>query len=241
HADRGLLDQDEQATRDRGPGRAGGARAMMQFQSIASPLVWLGFVAIVLCLLVLDLGVFHKQSHAVSSKEAALWSAVWVGLSLAFNAGIWAWFGPERALEFTAGYLIEKALAVDNIFVFVVIFSAFGIPALYQHRVLFWGVLGALLMRALFILIGGALLAHFHWMLYVFGAVLVVTGVKLLVQRDKEQQLNPVVRWIQKVVPATQEFSGHRFTVLREGRRLATPLLLALVAVELTDMIFALD
>jgi tellurite resistance protein TerC len=216
---------------------------MMQLESIASPLVWLGFVAFVLCLLVLDLGVFHKQSHAVTTKEAALWSAVWVGLSLAFNAGIWAWFGPERALEFTAGYLIEKALAVDNIFVFVVIFSAFGIPALYQHRVLFWGVLGALVMRAGFILVGGALLARFHWMLYVFGAVLAVTGVKLLLQRNQQEQpeLNPVVRWIQRILPATQEFSGHRFTVLRDGRRLATPLLLALLAVEVTDVIFALD
>lgn len=216
---------------------------MTEFESIASPLVWLGFVAFVLCLLVLDLGVFHKQSHAVTTKEAALWSAVWVGLSLTFNAGIWAWFGPERALEFTAGYLIEKALAVDNIFVFVVIFSAFGIPSLYQHRVLFWGVLGALVMRAGFILVGGALLAHFHWMLYVFGALLAITGVKLLLQRNQQEQpeLNPVVRWIQRVVPATQEFSGHRFTVLRDGRRLATPLLLALVAVEVTDVIFALD
>src|SRR3954464_1125561 len=150
---------------------------MLQFDSIASPIAWLGFVALVLALLAIDLGVFHRQAHAVSAKEAAIWSGVWVSLALLFNAGIWLWSGPERALEFSTGYLIEKALAVDNLFVFVVIFSAFGIPALHQHRVLFWGVLGALLMRALFILIGGALLAHFHWMLYVFGAVLVVTGV----------------------------------------------------------------
>jgi tellurite resistance protein TerC len=216
---------------------------LMQFESIASPLAWLGFVAFVLVLLAIDLGVFHRQAHAVSAKEAAIWSGVWVSLALLFNAGIWLWSGPERALEFSTGYLIEKALAVDNLFVFVVIFSAFGIPALHQHRVLFWGVLGALLMRALFILIGGALLAHFHWMLYVFGAVLVVTGVKLFVQRGEQPhpERNPVVRWFQRIVPLTAQLSGDRFTVLQQGRRFATPLLLALVAVEVSDLIFAID
>jgi tellurite resistance protein TerC len=216
---------------------------MLPFESIASPLTWLGFVVFVLVLLAVDLGVFHRRPHAVGAKEAAIWSGVWVGLALLFNAGIWLWSGPERALEFTAGYLIEKALAVDNLFVFVVIFSAFGIPALYQHRVLFWGVLGALLMRALFILIGGALLAHFHWMLYVFGAVLVVTGVKLLLQRDAppHPERNPVVMWFQRIVPFTPKLSGDRFTVLQQGRRYATPLLLALVAVEVSDLIFAID
>jgi tellurite resistance protein TerC len=156
---------------------------------------------------------------------------------------MWALTGPERALEFTTGYLIEKALAVDNIFVFVVLFAALGIPARYQHRVLFWGVLGALLMRAVFILIGGALLARFHWMLYVFGGVLAVTGLKLLFQREHEThpENNPVVRWFQRVMPITPALEGDRFSVVRDGRRYATPLLLALVAVEVSDLIFAVD
>src|SRR5688572_30148953 len=136
-------------------------------------------------MLAVDLGVFHKKAHEVSLKEAGAWTAVWVMLALAFNVGVYFWFGPERALEFTTGYLIEKALAVDNIFVFVVIFSTFAIPAIYQHRVLFWGVLGALVMRAVFILLGGAFLQHFHWAIYVFGAILAITGIKLLVQRNQ--------------------------------------------------------
>src|SRR5690242_7712305 len=205
---------------------------MTGIDSIGSPLAWAGFIALVLALLVIDLGVFHKQAHEVSAKEAGIWTGVWVGLALAFAGGIWIWSGPERALEFGTGYLIEKALAVDNIFVFVVLFAAFGIPARYQHRVLFWGVLGALLMRALFILIGGALLARFHWVLYVFGVVLAVTGVKLLFQREQEThpENNPVVRWFQRVMPITPQLEGDRFSVVRDGRRYATPLLLALVA-----------
>ena len=216
---------------------------MTGVESIGSPLAWAGFIGFVLALLAVDLGVFHKQSHEVSAKEAGIWSGVWVSLALTFAGGMWAWSGPERALEFTTGYLIEKALAVDNIFVFVVLFAALGIPARYQHRVLFWGVLGALVMRAVFILVGGALLARFHWMLYVFGAVLAVTGVKLLFQREQEShpENNPVVRWFQRIVPITPQLEGDRFSVVRDGRRYATPLLLALVAVEVSDLIFAVD
>jgi tellurite resistance protein TerC len=191
----------------------------------------------------LDLGVFHRQAHAVSIKEAGAWSAVWVALALVFNAGVYAWFGPERALEFTTGYLLEKALAVDNIFVFVILFTAFAIPTIHQHRVLFWGVLGALVMRAGFILAGGALLQRFHWALYVFGAVLALTGIKLLLQRQQElhPERNPLVRAFQKVFPVTHELDGGRFTVVRGGRRHATPLLITLVAVEVTDLVFAVD
>ncbi|HEU4578534.1 MAG TPA: TerC family protein [Polyangiaceae bacterium] len=216
---------------------------MAGMETIGSPLAWAGFIGFVLALLAVDLGVFHKQSHEVSAKEAGIWSAVWVSLALAFAGGMWALSGPERALEFTTGYLIEKALAVDNIFVFVVLFSALSIPARYQHRVLFWGVMGALVMRAVFILIGGALLARFHWMLYVFGAVLAVTGIKLLLQREQEvhPENNPVVRWFQRIVPITPQLEGDRFSVVRDGRRYATPLLLALVAVEVSDLIFAVD
>jgi tellurite resistance protein TerC len=212
-------------------------------ETVGSPLLWAGFILFVLAMLALDLGVFHRKAHEVSLKEAAAWSAVWVALALAFNAGVYAWFGPQRALEFTTGYLIEKALSVDNVFVFVVIFTAFSVPATYQHRVLFWGVLGALVMRAAFILAGGAFLQRFHWAIYVFGAILAITGVKLLVQRNREThpERNPVVRWFQRIFPVTQEFAGGKFTVVRNGRRYATPLLLALVAVEVTDLIFAVD
>jgi tellurite resistance protein TerC len=216
---------------------------MAGMETIGSPLAWAGFIGFVLALLAVDLGVFHRHSHEVSAKEAGIWSAVWVCLALSFAGGMWALSGPERALEFTTGYLIEKALAVDNIFVFVVLFAALGIPARYQHRVLFWGVLGALLMRAVFILIGGALLARFDWMLYVFGGVLALTGVKLLLQREQEThpENNPVVRWFQRVMPITPQLEGDRFSVVRDGRRYATPLLLALVAVEVSDLIFAVD
>jgi tellurite resistance protein TerC len=215
----------------------------MQLETIGSPALWAGFIAFVLAMLAIDLGVFHRKAHAVGVKEAALWSAVWVGLAAVFNVGVYFRFGPERALEFTTGYLLEKALAVDNIFVFVVIFGAFAVPAIYQHRVLFWGVLGALVMRAVFILAGGAFLQRFHWAIYVFGAILALTGLKLLLQRQHEMhpENNPVVRAFRRIFPVTDEFAGDRFTVRRNGRRFATPLLLALVAVEVSDLIFAVD
>lgn len=215
----------------------------MPFETIGSPLLWLGFVSFVLAMLAIDLGVFHRNAHEVSLKEAGIWSSVWVALAIVFNVGVYVWFGPERALEFTTGYLIEKALAVDNIFVFVVIFTTFAVPAIYQHRVLFWGVLGALAMRAAFIFAGGAFLQRFHWAIYVFGALLAVTGIKLLVQRNQEMhpERNPFVQWLQKTFPMTPEFHGDKFLVLKNGRRYATPLLLALVAVEVTDLIFAVD
>ncbi|HET9959592.1 MAG TPA: TerC family protein [Polyangiaceae bacterium] len=215
----------------------------MPLETIGTPALWAGFVLFVLCMLAVDLGVFHRKAHAVSLKEAGIWSAVWVAMAGAFNAILYFAFGPERALEFTTGYLIEKALAVDNIFVFVVIFSTFAIPALYQHRVLFWGVLGALLMRAAFILAGGAFVQRFHWAMYVFGGVLLVTGVKLLIQRNQEPdpEKNVLVRAFRRVVPSTPELHGDSFMIKRAGRRYATPLLLALVAVEVTDLIFAVD
>jgi tellurite resistance protein TerC len=219
----------------------------MPFETVGTPLLWAGFIAFVLAMLFVDLGVFHRKAHEVSLKEASLWSAVWVALAIVFNALVYVWFGPERALEFSAGYLIEKALAVDNIFVFVVIFSAFAVPAIYQHRILFWGVLGALVMRAVFILLGGAFLQRFHWAIYVFGAILAATGIKLMFQRNQElhPERNPLVKAFQRFFPVTHELEGDKFTVLRDRngklRRYATPLLLALVAVEVTDVIFAVD
>jgi len=215
----------------------------LNVDTIGSPLLWIGFLLFVLAMLAVDLGVFHRKAHEVSLKEAGIWSAVWVALSAVFAAGVYGLFGGQKALEFTTGYLIEKALAVDNIFVFVVIFTTFGIPAIYQHRVLFWGILGALVMRAAFILAGGAFLARFHWAIYVFGGILALTGLKLLVQRNQEvhPERNPVVRAFQRFFPVTPRLDGEHFTVKKDGRRFATPLLLALVAVEVTDLIFAVD
>jgi tellurite resistance protein TerC len=217
--------------------------SIMAHASVGSPLLWIGFLVFVLAMLAVDLGIFHRKSHSVGLKEAAAWSAVWVALAAAFNLVIYAWFGAETALEFTAGYLIEKALAVDNIFVFIVIFGAFAIPAAYQHRVLFWGVLGALVMRAGFIVAGAALLQRFHWAMYLFGAILAVTGIKLLLQRQHQAhpERNPVVRVLQRWFPVTSDLAEGKLTVVREGRRLATPLLLALVAIEITDVVFAVD
>jgi len=215
----------------------------MLLETVGTPMLWGGFIAFVLAMLAIDLGVFHRKAHEVSLKEAGAWSAVWVALALGFNVAVYAWFGPERALEFTAGYLIEKALAVDNLFVFVIIFSAFAVPLVYQHRVLFWGVLGALAMRAAFILAGGAFLQRFHWAIYVFGGILAITGVKLLVQRNQEihPERNPLVRAFQRIIPVSHEPSGGHFVVKRDGKRFATTLLVALVAVEVTDVDFAVD
>ncbi len=215
----------------------------MPIESIGSPLLWVGFLGFVLVMLSIDLGVFHRQAHEVSTKEAAIWSVVWVACAGVFNGLVYLWFGPQRALEFTTGYLLEKTLAVDNIFVFIVIFAAFAIPAKLQHRVLFWGVLGALVMRAGFIFAGGAVLQRFHWAIYVFGAVLAITGVKLLFQRDHE--IDPtkslLVRLTSKLMPVSRELDGDKFVIRRAGKRFATPLLLALVAIEAADVVFAVD
>ena len=212
-------------------------------ESIGTPALWAGFIAFVLALLALDLGVFHRKAHAVTVKEAAIWSAVWVGLALSFNALVLHWFGPERGLEFLTGYLIEKALAVDNIFVFYAIFAYFAVPAVYQHRVLFWGVLGALVMRAVFIFAGAALLAKFHWVIYVFGGILVFTGIKLLTMPDDgiHPESNPAYRLLKRFIPAVSEYHGPRFTIVKEGKRYATPLLIVLVLIEWTDLVFAVD
>ena len=212
-------------------------------QSVGTPTLWLGFLGLVAVMLAIDLGVFHRKAHEVTLREATIWSIVWIALAGGFGLMVYVWFGPVRALEYATGYLIEKALAVDNIFVFVVIFSTFAVPEKYQHRVLFWGILGALVMRAIFILAGGAFLEKFHWAIYVFGALLIVTGIKLLLQRNVEPhpERNPVMRLFQKILPVIPGYVGADFTVFRDGRRYATPLLLALVAVEITDLIFAVD
>jgi len=212
-------------------------------QTVGTPTLWLGFLGLVAVMLAIDLGVFHRKAHEVTLREATVWSIVWIALAGGFGLMVYVWFGPVRALEYATGYLIEKALAVDNIFVFVVIFSTFAVPEKYQHRVLFLGILGALVMRAIFILAGGAFLEKFHWAIYVFGALLIATGIKLLLQRNVElhPERNPVMRLFQKILPVIPGYIGADFTVFRDGRRHATPLLLALVAVEITDLIFAVD
>jgi tellurite resistance protein TerC len=205
--------------------------------------LWVGFNLFVLAMLVLDLGIFHRKAHAVSIREAAIWSAVWVVLALLFNAGIYFFSGPELALQFLTGYLIEKSLSVDNIFVFVLLFSYFSVPAAYQHRVLFWGVLGALIMRGILIVLGAMLLENFHWVLYLFGAFLIVTGIRMAFNKDEavHPERNPVLKLVRRVVPVTANFEGDRFLVRRAGQVLVTPLLLVLLVVETTDLVFALD
>ena len=212
-------------------------------ESIATPLLWTVFSIFVLGMLALDLGVFSRKPHEVHFKEALTWSIVWVTLSLIFNAWIWYQFGDEKALEFLTGYLIEKALSVDNIFVFVVLFASFSVPKIYQHRVLFWGVIGAIVMRAIFIGVGAALLSRFHWIMYVFGAILIVTGIRLLIQGDHDPhpEKNPLYKLARRFIPAVPEYHGKNFTVVKDGRTYATPLLLVLIAVEATDVVFAVD
>ena len=215
----------------------------MEMTSIGSPSLWVGFIAFVLAMLAVDLGVFHKKSHAVGVKEALTWSAVWIGLALTFNLGVWAMFGPERGVEFLTGYLIEKSLSIDNIFVFVIIFAALRIPAVHQHRVLFWGIVSALVMRAAMIFGGVALLAKFHWLIYVFGAFLILTGIKMFLQRGKEEHPEEgwALRLAQRLIPSSRQLDGEKFFTRENGKWLATPLFMALVLVEFTDVIFAVD
>ena len=212
-------------------------------ESIATPAHWAGFVGFVVAMLALDLGVLHRRARVVGSREALAWSGVWVGLALAFGAGVWWTHGPDRGLEFLTGWLIEKSLSVDNIFVFVIIFGALGIPALHQHRVLFWGILSALVLRALMIFAGVALLERFHWLVYVFGAFLVLTGGKLLVERGRESHPERAwpLRLARRLIPTTPRLDGERFFGVANGRRAATPLFMALVLVELSDVVFAVD
>jgi len=209
--------------------------------------LWVAFNAFVLAMLALDLFVFHRHAHEVRTREAAGWTAFWVALALIFNYGVYRFMGAEVGLEFLTGYLIEKALSVDNIFVFVLIFSYFNVPLKYQHRVLFWGILGALVMRGTMIGAGAALIHRFHWIIYIFGAFLVITGVRMALQRDHavEPESNPVLRLVRRFLPITRVYHGQSFFVReRVGgrlRRVATPLFVVLLLVETTDLIFAVD
>ena len=205
--------------------------------------IWIAFNLFVIAMLALDLGVFHRRAHTVSLKEALAWSGVWIGLSLLFNVGIFFARGSETALEFFTGYLLEKSLSVDNLFVFLLIFSTFGVPAASQHRVLFWGILGALVMRGIFIFAGTTLLENFHWILYVFGGFLVFTGIRIALHPNDEPhpEKNPLIALLRRFVPMTPHYDKNRFFVRQAGKLLATPLLLVLVVVESTDLVFAVD
>ena len=205
--------------------------------------LWVGFNVFVLAMLALDLGVFHRKCHVVTLKESLTWTAVWIALALVFNAGVWHFYGSGKALEFFTGYLIEKSLSVDNVFVFALLFSYFAVPPLYQHKVLFWGILGALVMRAVMIALGAALITKFAWIIYVFGGFLILTGIKMIVKREEEihPENNPVVKWFKKLMPVTPDYRGDKFFVRENGLRMATPLFVVLLLVEVSDLIFAVD
>jgi tellurite resistance protein TerC len=205
--------------------------------------MWIAFNLFVLGMLALDLGVFHRKSRVVRVKEALTWCGVWIALALLFNLGIYFWRGSEAALAFLAGYLIEESLSVDNIFVFLLIFSYFNVPSKYQHKILFWGILGVLVMRAILIIVGAALIQQFHWIIYLFGGFLIVTGIKMALQKETgvNPERNPVVRFFKRFVPITNDYHEEKFFVRVNGQLFATPLLIVLLVVETTDLIFALD
>jgi tellurite resistance protein TerC len=215
----------------------------MGIASVGSPLLWVAFTVFVLAMLALDLGVFHRTPHAISAREAAGWSVFWISLALLFGVFIHFKFGSHTAVEYLTGYVIEKALSVDNIFVILVIMSFFAVPREFQHKVLFWGIIGALVMRALFIFAGAALLQRFHWVMYVFGVFLFATGVKLMVKGDEEvhPDQNIAVRLLKRFVPVSSATPAVTMTVREEGKLKATHALLALVTIEATDVVFALD
>lgn len=215
--------------------------------------LWVGFLSFVLIVLAMDLGIFHRQAHAVSVKEAAIWTGVWVTLALLFGVGIYLFWhllvpgssytNQEATAAYLTAYLVEESLSVDNIFVFVLIFTYFAVPGAYQHRVLFWGVLGAWVMRGVLIVTGSALIHRFEWVLYLFGIFLIYTGVRLATSdsNEVEPDKNPVVKWVRRYFPVSEEYSGHSFFVRYGGALAVTPLLLVLVVVETTDLVFALD
>ncbi|KAB8144104.1 TerC family protein [Chloroflexia bacterium SDU3-3] len=207
--------------------------------------IWVGFIAFVLAMLAIDLGVFNRKAHAPSMREAGMWTVVWVTLAAIFAGVIFLWEGHDAGMQFVTGYLIEYSLSVDNIFVFVLLFGAFRVPPAYQHRVLFWGILGALIMRGAMIILGAALLERFEWIIYVFGAFLVYSGLKLIFQGDEEEEVHPegnlLVRIVRRFLPVAQDYHGERFLVRQGGKLMITPLLIVLLIVESTDLIFAVD
>jgi len=206
-------------------------------------ILWVTFNAFVVAMLAIDLGIFHRKSHEVGVKEALTWTCVWITLAMLFNLFTYYYFDKVKALEFFTGYLIEKSLSVDNIFVIILIFSYFKVPKAYQHKVLFWGILGALVMRFIFILSGVELIHRFHWLIYIFGGFLIITGVRMLTSGDQkiEPDKNPLIKLAKKIMPITTAFEGDKFFVKRNNRTWATPLFLVVILIETTDLIFAVD
>ena len=204
---------------------------------------WIGFSVFVLAMLALDLGIFHRKSREVGLKEALTWSAIWIALALLFNAGIYYWHGGETALQFFTGYTVELSLSVDNLFVFLLIFAYFKVPASYRHKVLFWGIIGALIMRAVFIAAGITLIEKFHWVIYVFGVLLVASGIKMAMEKGREvhPEKNPVLKLFRRLVPVASEYEGNHFFIKQKGRLLASPLFVVLLIVESSDLLFAVD
>ncbi|MFN3344822.1 MAG: TerC family protein [Chloroherpetonaceae bacterium] len=208
--------------------------------------MWLGFFALVSVVLALDLGVFNKQAHRISSKEALMWTCLWVSLAIGFAGAVWHFYGFEKATEFMTGYLIEESLSVDNLFVFVLVFRHFKVEDRYQHRILFWGVLGAVIMRAIFIFAGVALIQKFHWIVYLFGAFLIYSGLKLLFEKESEEETEEVaenfaIKLVKRFFAISRNYDGQKFFTIENGKRVATPLFLVLIVIEITDLIFAVD
>ena len=204
---------------------------------------WGGFLVLIFALLALDLGVFNRKAHAPSTREALLLSAFWIGVALSFNGVVYFLWGAQPALEFLAGYLIEKSLSVDNLFVFIMIFSYFGVAVKFQHRILYWGILGALIMRGLFIGLGSVLIAEFHWIIYVFGILLIYSAIKML-RHDEgafDPSKNPVLRLAKRFLPIKEDYQGESFTLIEKGKRFFTPLFIVLLIVETSDVMFAID
>jgi tellurite resistance protein TerC len=212
-------------------------------ETVGSPLMWGVFGAVVITALALDLFVFHREAHEVRLREAGGWVGVWMGLAVAFGVWIWLDAGHVKGMEFFAGYLVEQALSVDNIFVFIVIFKYFGTPPEYRHRVLFWGIIGAVLLRGIFVILGVELISRFHWVIYIFGVFLVYTGIKILRHSEMEMdpEKNPVIRFVERHIRIRHQHEGQKFFVRHEGKLWATPLLVVLLVIEATDVVFAVD
>jgi tellurite resistance protein TerC len=204
---------------------------------------WIGFHLFIFIMLALDLGIFNKRSHKIAVREALLWSAIWILLAMIFNVFVYAEMGKTKALEFLTGYVIEYSLSVDNIFVFILIFSYFAVKAKYQHKVLFWGILGALVMRGIFIFAGVSLISRFHWIILIFGGFLVITGIKMLFQKETtvDPEKNPVVKLFRKLLPVSETLHGDKLFIKTDNKLFATPLFLVLLVIESSDLIFAVD
>ncbi len=205
--------------------------------------LWIIFNIFIVAMLIVDLAVFNRQEHEITIKESLVWTGIWIALSVVFGIGLYFYMDPASSLDFFTGYLIEKSLSVDNIFVFILVFSYFGVPAKYQHKVLFWGIFGALVMRFLFIFLGVALIERFEWIIYIFGAFLVYTGIKMAFETEKEvhPERNPFIKIIRKFIPITNKFDGPNFLTRVDGKLMATPLFVVLIVIETTDVVFAID